>query len=172
MGVSEDILAISKKTRDTAKRLISEKNVLEILSKFGEPKIIGSYEMDLMLDEDIDIVVKTDNPKKSAIEALNKFIELETVQKYEFGDFVTYPRKNRPNSYIVNLRLEYENAKWEFEIWFFKEIESQLEQLNEIKSKINEKNRLRILEMKYERRFSGQSKHEKSSMEIYNEVLN
>jgi len=142
------------------------------LSQVGKPEIIGSYALDLMFDEDIDIVVETDNPKKSAKETLNYFIDKETTQKYEFGDFVKFPRENRPQGYIVNLKTVYENAKWEVEIRFFKDTSEYKKQLKIYQDKIDENSREKILEAKYQRRLSGKSKYEKSSFEIYEEILN
>ncbi|MEI8008026.1 MAG: hypothetical protein WCI00_00845 [bacterium] len=125
-----------------------------------------------MVDEDIDIMVQTDYPRESAIKAMNTFIEKETVQKYEFGDFVKFPRIGRPQGYIVNLRIEYQNAKWEIEIWFLQDIAIYRKQLHTYKSKINQENTLKILSAKYERKISGQTKHDRSSSEIYEEILN
>jgi predicted nucleotidyltransferase len=92
----ETIVEKSKHTRMIASKLLDEKNILEILARVGTPQMIGSYELDLMVDPDIDIVVQTDLPRQRAREALNAFIEKETVQKYEFGDFVKFPRTGRP----------------------------------------------------------------------------
>jgi predicted nucleotidyltransferase len=96
MILDKNILKESKQTKTIASKLLDEKNVLEVLSQVGTPLIIGSYALDLMIDPDIDIVVETAFPKQKAKEALDIFIEKETVQKYEFGDFVKFPRTGRP----------------------------------------------------------------------------
>ncbi|MEI6672185.1 MAG: hypothetical protein WCL02_02230 [bacterium] len=107
-----------------------------------------------MIDKDIDIVVQTETPRESAKAALNFFIEKKTAQKYELGDFVTYPRKGRPAGYIVNLKIVYEDTLREIEIWFFKSINRYSEQLDEYKSKINDINTIKILHAKQERTLS------------------
>ena len=96
MTLYETLLEKSKQTRMIASQLLDEKNILEVLSQMGTPLLIGSYALDLMVDPDIDIVVETAFPKQTAKEALNIFIEKETVQKYEFGDFVKFQRTGRP----------------------------------------------------------------------------
>jgi hypothetical protein len=96
MTLDEQILKESKQTKIRASKLLDEKNILNILSQVGNPLIIGSYALELMVDPDIDIVVQTDFPRQKAKEALDIFIEKETVQKYEFGDFVKFPRAGRP----------------------------------------------------------------------------
>ena len=102
----EQLIKISKQTRKNATNLIKKLNIMDILLEVGTPLIIGSYELDLMIDNDIDIVVQSNNPKESAVNALNKFINAEIVQKYEFGDFVRFPRNNRLQGYIVNLLIK------------------------------------------------------------------
>jgi len=154
-----------------ASKLLDEKNILQTLSQVGTPLIIGSYALDLMVDPDIDVVVETDFPKQKAKEALDMFIEKETVQKYEFGDFIKFPRAGRPQWYIVNLRLEYEHTKWEIEIWFLEDISIYREQLHTYTTHINKKNKLKILYAKHQRNTLGQTKYEKSSINIYDEIL-
>jgi len=72
----------------------------------------------------------------------------------------------------VNLRVEYEDTKREIEIWFLENIDIYKEQLDTYKSKINEENRLQILNAKQERNTLGQTKHNRSSIKIYDEILN
>lgn len=168
----EQLIKISKQTRKNATNLIKKLNIMDILSEVGTPLIIGSYELDLMIDNDIDIVVQSNNTKESAVNALNKFISAEIVQKYEFGDFVKFPRNNRPQGYIVNLLIKDTHTKWEIEIWFFNDIKEYKKQIEKYRIDIKDNHRLEILKRKYLRSLEGKIKHEKSSFEIYNDVLN
>ena len=166
------ILELSKKTKSTATQIIKESRLIEILSEFGNPIIIGSYELDLMIDQDIDIIVKTKSLKESAINSLHKLINSEIAHKYEFGDFIKFPKSDRPNGYIVNLKLKKNGESWEIEIWFLKEIKTYQKQIEEYLSKLNRENRLTILKEKYQRKISGKDKHELSSFKIYSKILN
>lgn len=106
------------------------------------------------------------------MEALNQVIEAKLAQKYEYGDFVTFKREKRPESYILNLILPFSNRKWEVEIWFFKEIPADQNEINSLmKSKLNEKKKLVILKMKEKRERIGLTKHSLSSVDIYKKVL-
>lgn len=96
----EQLIKISEQTRKSAMNLIKKLNIIDTLSEVGTPMIIGSYELDLMIDNDIDIVVQSNNPKVSAVNALNKFIDTEIVQKCEFGDFVKFQE-------IIDLKVIY-----------------------------------------------------------------
>lgn len=166
----KDILEYSKKTKSDATSLLNQTNLINILEGFGEVVIGGSFKYDLMWGSDIDIMVICPDTRKSSIEVLNKVIESKLAQKYEYGDFVTFKRDKRPESYILNLIIPFNDRKWEIEIWFFNEIASTQKETDDLmNSKLNEENRLTILKMKEER--VGITKHSLSSVEIYKKVL-
>ncbi len=73
--------------------------------------------------------------------------------------------------FILNLRIIFNEKLWEIEIWFLKDISSYRKQLDFYKSKLDDKKRMEILELKYKRRLEGKSKFELSSTEIYNDIL-
>jgi len=168
----KDILEFSKKTKADAVALLDHTNLVDILNKYGEVVINGSFEYDIMWGADIDIVVICKDIRKSSLRALNGVIEAKLAQKYEYGDFVTFKREKRPESYILNLILPFNDRKWEIEIWFFDKIpDSQKEVDFLIETKLNEKNKLEILKMKEQREKSGLNKHSLSSIDIYKKIL-
>ena len=169
---NKDILEFSKKTKTDAVALLNRTNLISILKKYGDVIIGGSFKYDLMWGPDIDIIVICPNTKKSSLEALNQVIEAKLAQKYEYGDFVTFKREKRPESYILNLILPHVDKKWEIEIWFFEEIPTNQKEIDILmKSKLNEKNKLVILKMKEKRERIGLTKYSLSSVDIYKKVL-
>ena len=171
---NKDILKFSKKTKADAVALLDHTNLIDILKKYGDVIIDGSFKYDLMWGPDIDIRVICKDTRKSSLEALNQVIKAKLAQKYKYGDFVTFKMEKRPESYILNLILPFNNRKWEVEIWFFNEIPADQKE-NEInsfmKSKLNEKNKLKILKMKEKRERTGLTKHSLRSVNIYKKVL-
>jgi len=152
--------------------LLNKTDLINILSKFGNVIIGGSFKYNIMWGADIDIIVICQNTRKSSLEALNKVIKSKLAQKYEYGDFVTFKRDKRPESYILNLILPFNDRKWEIEIWFFKEEPNEQKEIDDLmKNKLTEKNKLEILKMKEERENNGLSKHSLSSVEIYKKVF-
>ncbi len=167
-----DVLVYSKNIKNIANEILNKTSLINILSEFGEVFIVGSYKYDLMWGPDIDIVVKCEDPRKASKEALQRLIELRLFQKYEYGDFEKFKMENRPESYIMNLKLPYANQKWEIETWFFKEVpQSQLESDELIRTKLNEENKKTILEMKKKINEGGIDKHQISSYSVYKKVL-
>lgn len=169
---NKDILEFSKRTKADAVALLAQTNLIDILKKYGEVIILGSYEYDLMWGADIDIMVISRDTRKSSLEALNQVVEAKLAQKYEYGDFVTFKREKRPESYILNLILPFNDRKWEVEIWFFNKIPDNQKEINDLmKTKLNEKNKLAILKIKEKRERTGLTKYSLSSVDIYKKVL-
>ena len=81
---NEELLKYSQNTKAIATFLLKQLDIINILSKYGNPLIIGSYELNLMFDKDIDIVVESNNPKNSATIILEKLIKKEVAQKYQY----------------------------------------------------------------------------------------
>lgn len=159
------VMEESRRRANYAKELLEERQVMEVLEECGRAMVVGSLALDVYWRRDIDIVVETVDLRESSIGALNKFIEGRKFNKYQYGDFVEYPRKGRPEGYIVNLLHRGEDGEvWEVEIWFLENISSYEEQLKKWKGAINEENRRRIIELK-----AGEVN--RNSREIYEEVL-
>lgn len=168
----EDLKLYSTKIKSIANEILNKTDLINLLSKFGQVIVGGSYKYDLMWGPDIDLVVKCEDPRRASKEALSQLIELKLFQKYEYGDFVSFKRENRPESYIMNLILPYAGQKWEIETWFFKEVpETQLKTDELINTRLNEENKIIILEMKKKRDENGNTKHQLSSPTIYQRVL-
>lgn len=170
--MSRDLILYSKKIKKYATDVLKKTDVLNILSKFGEIKMRGAYELDVMYGPDIDICVICKDPKSASVAALNKFINLRLFQKYEYGDFEKFKRENIPESFIVVLKLEYKKVKWEIEVWFLKRSdEAEKEFYHTLKKALNLKMKLKILEQKEARETRGLSKHQMSSFSIYKSFL-
>lgn len=115
----------SLKRLQIAKDLISKMKILEVLEKYGTPLVIGSVAQEVVCDRDIDIVVETKNLRETSKKILYEFIENENFKKIQYGDFVKFPRYNRPKGFIINIFVDdVEGNPWEFEIWILSEIKN------------------------------------------------
>ena len=162
----------SGKVKKEAEKLLETTNLLDVLSKYGQVIVNGSFKYDLMWGPDIDVIVICKDTRKTSLDALKKVIDLRLFQKYEYGDFEKFKRKNRPESYIINMVLPFEGQKWEIETWFFEEKPKSQEETDElIKNKLNKENKKIILEIKKKREEENVTKHKISSIDIYKAVL-
>ena len=160
----------SQQVYEAAKSLLENTEIIDLLNNLGTVHIVGSYAANLMWDPDIDIVVITDTPQESAIKAINDLARKEKFQKLEFGDFKNHPKKNRPESFIINACKEWKGEKWEIETWFVTELGDKLEIVEKLKN-LNNKDKETIIEKKKQRSLSGNSKHDLSSWEIYQDFI-
>lgn len=172
-NASMDVLSFSKKTKMEADELLSAGNVKKVLDKYGEVEINGSYKYDLMYGPDIDLVVLTENPDEAAENVLIDFVKERNFQKYQFGDFNKFPRKNRPRSYIVVLIQEHEGRRWEIEIWFAKQKpQGDIdEELDNLLMNATEEQKKTILQLKHQRETLSKTKNQLGSPTIYKGVL-
>lgn len=166
-----DVAKFSQKTKLEAEDLLKYGGVIKVLSKYGKVVITGSYKYDLMYGPDIDLVVLTDKPEENSFLAFLEFLKQRKFQKYQLGDFLKFPRKDRPKDIIVVLIHEYKGRKWEIEIWFKKSLSSDDLYSERLISKATEKQRETILELKHQREVSGVLKHQLDSARIYKGVL-
>ncbi len=168
----DNVIEYSENIKRQADELLQATNLLEVLESFGEVHIGGAYELGLMYDPDIDVRVYCENPREASIKALADLVSQRNFQKYQYGDFQKFKRENRPESFIVVLIVPFENLKWEIEIWFYAKNENRTDQLIEsLKAQLTPKMKVEILEAKQKRHKEGISKHELSSIEIYETVL-
>jgi len=161
----------SQNTRLQADILLKSTNLLSILNKYGCVHLIGSYPLNIMCEPDIDIIVESKGIRNNSRKALHEIIENELFLKIEYGDFVKFPMKNRPKGYILVLKAVVEKVKWEIEVWFIENATEQLNYHKLLESKLNEQNRIKILQAKHLRKTSNLSKHSLSSYEIYEQIL-
>lgn len=142
---------LSKNIKKEAGLLLKKTNLLDSLGRYGEVMIRGSYELDLMIDRDIDIYVICKKFKKqSAIDALLDLINENIFRGYTFYDFVKRRKKGFPKGYYLGLKTKFKNEKWKVDIWFLRVNDGVSNRfMKKILSQLNEQNRLKILELKY-----------------------
>jgi len=139
--------------------LISEANIilydyglLEILRKYGNPIVHGSYLLNLMTWRDLDIYLEND--EINVEDFFNLGLGIATRLKprrmsYRNESIGKTPNLPKGLYWGVYTALEFPD-EWKINIWAMDsdQIRSQCEKLQDLKSKISEKNRLIILMIK------------------------
>lgn len=137
----------SFKRLQIAKNLISNLKVLEILKKYGTPLVIGSVAQEVVCKRDIDIVIETTNLRDTSKKILYEFIGNENFKKIQYGDFIKFPRNNRPRGFIINIFVDdIEGNPWEFEIWILNDIKNYKEELKKLNHRSQEEKNDIIIE--------------------------
>ena len=148
---------IARSLKSNAKYLLDSKNIDSSLREIGDLYYTGSFALDLMTWNDIDMQVvlkSTLNP----IEALSKILALLSkdpdfieAQLIHFKD--KYKPKMPRGVYLgVKMDCPDQGGIWKFDIWSLAkhDFEKNRELIENLRSKLDERSRNLILELKHE----------------------
>lgn len=148
----KNLLTKSKKIKEDADRILNDSTLHEILKKYGEPKIVGSYSYNLMMNPDIDIhLYVKELSREKAVKLLNELIEQDYFDNYSLIDWVRNRDDRWSKGYYVGLKkiVSGHDKKWKIDIWqLVEDTPGSLEYQKLMKEKLNNKPRSLILELK------------------------
>lgn len=155
--------------------ILHDLGLIDELSKYGKPHIIGSYKMDLMAWNDLDIDVENEDM------SLDKLYQLTNFILYNFHP-TWYEAKKEINKqgdtvWFHGFEFYLNNELWNVDIWFLDKdtIEKAEKYCDDISAKVNQNEQLRIAitEIKQELiKRSLYSFDKYTSMDVYDAVLN
>ena len=164
----------SEEIRKKAEKILEKTGLLEELAKYGEVHPIGSYRMDIMAWNDIDMDVRNDGMNLEKLYALTNYV-LETFRP------VWYEAKEEVNAdgktvWFHGFEAVIDRELWNFDLWFFDEetiakAEAYCDRIAEM-SRDQPRSRDAILAIKQEllrRNLYGFEKY--GSMDVYRAVL-
>jgi len=107
----------SLELREKADKILCDTGLLAELSKYGKVHPVGSYRMDIMAWNDIDIDVRNDRMSLEKLYALTRYV-LETFRPvwYEAKEEVTDEGKT---VWFHGWEAVIDGELWNFDIWFF-----------------------------------------------------
>lgn len=182
--MSYDPLNQQEELQKESHQVLEKLNLVEILSKYGKPTLVGSVTLGLMTWKDIDIEVITDNPNKEDI--ANIASTLINLPNYRI-DLTVINNEDKHNPHTpkgIYLGIKYfddipiqeqfgaSEKVWKIDIWFLtKENAQGAIKTKEIEEKLTDEKRKIILEIK--EALATNPKYRKTifSMDIYNAVL-
>lgn len=166
------VYEISQNIKKEAEYLLTKYNLIKKISKYGTLHFTGSYELDLMYKKDIDISLVNDNISVGEFTELGKELidALEAPSVYYRNTRITPVIKRPENALYWGIK----SGDWWIDLWAMNtEVYSRSENyITEIKSKLNENNRITILQLKKELLSTASYGKEFGSREIYDAVLN
>lgn len=161
--------------KEHANCILYELGLLNQLNKYGKSHIIGSYGMDLMAWNDLDIDVENDSM------SLDKLYQLTNYILNNFNP-TWYEAKEEINEqgnkvWFHGFEFYLDNELWNVDIWFLDKetIEKAEKYCDDISAKVNKNEQLKIsvIEIKQElikRNLYSFNKY--TSMDVYDAVLN
>ena len=109
----------SGEIRERAEKILDDTGLLAELARYGEVHPIGSYRMDIMAWNDIDIDVRNDGMNLEKLYALTNYV-LKTFCPvwYEAKEEITDEGKT---VWFHGWEAVIDGERWNFDIWFFDE---------------------------------------------------
>lgn len=164
-----ELLKQSKQVKREADEILAQGKVLEVLQKYGEVLIKGSYAIDLMLSPDIDInIIGPEAGREQAIAALNDFIKGDYFGSYHLYDWFKERKDVFPEGYYVGLQKVIEKKKWKIDIWFLKQEDQRSANIMKKLTSIDDRTKELILELK---QYRSEKDFRLNSYRIYEAVL-
>lgn len=160
---------------EQANHILQDCGLLNELKKYGTPHIIGSYKMNLMAWNDLDIDVENESMSLDKLYQLTKFI-LDNFNP------IWYEAKEETNEqsnkvWFHGFEFYLDNELWNIDIWFLDKdtIEKAEKYSKDISDKVTDNEQLKtaIIEIKEElinRNLYSFDKY--TSMDVYDAVLN
>jgi hypothetical protein len=150
--MQSDLNKLSSDVKEQGLELLKKTKLLDSLSEFGNVFVRGSYELDLMIDGDIDIyLVNNLINEENTLEVLNKLIKEGNFDGYLYYNYVKKPKSFFPIGYYIGLKTNYNGKKWKIDLWLMNEMHKQSEDVfKKVRKNLNEKNKNTILKLKYQ----------------------
>lgn len=167
----EDYLQKQNSLQLQAEEILSDLNLINFLSKFGKPTIVGSYALSLMSRPDIDIVVVSQMKIQDYLETVTYLFPKQNIYSLSLQDFRKSIYPDRPQGLYCGISfLVKPKTFWKIDIWFLP-VAKALDLVNSVKSRLTDENRLTILKIKNEMREKTKHGKEVSGMDVYKAVL-
>lgn len=170
-----NLLKHQKSLQKQAGAILKELDLKNILGKHGEVQIVGSLALGLMVWEDIDIDVIVE--KKVNIEeyfqTIRALFRHPHINDIRMIDNRTNHENDRPTSMYIGVHYKKEKQKkWKIDIRLVHAKDSYaVDFVNEIKSKLNQENTLKILTIKHAVHKDPGYGKKFSAVDIYKSVI-
>lgn len=160
---------------EQANYILYDCGLLEELSKYGTPHIIGSYRMNMMAWNDLDIDIENENMSLDKLYCLSKFI----IDRFHPTWYEAKEEINSENKTVWFQGFEtfIKNQLWNIDLWFFDKNTIKLAEdycdriIRQVKEQPNSKEHIISLKRKLISR-KLYSFDQYTSIDVYNAVLN
>ena len=166
-----DLLEQSTTVKVEAEKILFQKGLYSLLVKFGEVHCSGSYYLDLMLKQDIDLSLV--NPDLSEADFFRLGGEVSGLLTPHSIHYRNTRVKFVPNRPPESLYWGFEFGEWNIDLWLVPEAYhlDSIDYLNSIANSLDQEKRLAILDIKQDAMEQGLYGRQFSSRELYRGVI-
>jgi hypothetical protein len=168
-----DLLQQSQNLQREGENVLQALRLLETLSQYGSPTIVGSMATGLMTWRDIDIEIVKDINEEDYWQVVKYVFHQVNLKDTTVIDYRKSVNPNTPKGLYLCIRYYGEEQKiWKIDIWFLPPRTSKKENINEwIKDKLTKENRKTILEIKFAIHDNPKYTKDIFSIDIYEAVI-
>jgi len=137
--------------QEQTNEVLQKLDLIKILSKYGEVKMVGSFSLGLMTwpDIDIDLISKTEINDQDYFSIINSLFCQKNIKQLILIDNRDSSEKNRPKSMYIGIMYNFNNIVWKIDIRYLNSSDVRTENdLKQIKEKLTEDKINFILEIK------------------------
>ena len=169
-----DLIQNQRELQKEAHEVLAKLNLLNILSIYGKPEIVGSLSTGLMTwrDIDIELVGEIDEDKYWKVVK-----EIFHTPEYKRTIVIDFRKSNNPNTpkglhiCITDYDFKNDGNLWKVDIWFLDRKPGEPNFNDWIKDKITPANKIVLLSLKKEVKMSPTYGKEIFSVDIYKAVI-
>lgn len=169
-----DLVKQQEELQKEGRELLGKIELIEFLSKFGKPHIVGSMESGLMVWRDIDIeIIKEEIKDNEYWEVVNFLFYLKDLyHSLYIQDFRKSVNPNTPKGLYIGTKIEFNGNTWKIDIWLIKPRANEAINYNEwIKDKLTDENKKIILEIKNQIYENPKYRKEIFAVDVYKAVI-
>jgi hypothetical protein len=155
--------------------LMEDLQLLDLARLAGQPKVVGSYDLGLMVWPDLDIEIHTTGVPdlRPALEIVNHLMLDAGVTKVSIADTRQETNPEAPRGIYLGPDIVRGELAWQVDIWLINHAEAAARhhQMDGFRGKLNDATRRRILQIKQVAAASDKYHRGVSSVDIYVAVL-
>lgn len=173
--MSVDLDKLNEKILTEADTILYELGLYDLLKKFGNTQVSGSYLLKLMTWRDLDIYLDSESIDNETFFELGKEISIKlNPSKMSFRNELIGRTMHLPKGLYWGIHTNLFDQKWKIDIWAIdsEDIKQKQRGVEDLKSKIDENKRQSILELKNQLHSHPLYRKTFFSVDIYDAVLN
>ncbi|MBM7703846.1 hypothetical protein [Metabacillus iocasae] len=162
-----ELLLQSSELRLEATDLLDDYDLLSILKKYGNPLIIGSYDLDVMTWRDIDVYIGNDVMLEEDFFQLGRELTMSfEAKKMVYRNERIATTSHLPKGLYWGMYADLLEREWKFDIWLVSTelVREQLKKQQRLKSMMTDDKRSLILSLKqqngYRRYYTSEDVYE------------
>lgn len=172
----DGLLTKSNQIKEDADKLLKESKLIEVLSNYGDVRIVGSYVLNVMLRPDLDVyAVAKENSREKMLQVVYDIFKSNYFDEIRFINCIDFAQDAiGPKGYYIQPHVTIGENRWKLDVWLMDEEEFKPyteEFLELLRNDKDQEKRLAILRLKEE--FADKKKYIKgvTGKVIYTAVL-